>query len=241
VCQAFCSLVSARRYALGAALVAVEQSALNIVLSAIAILDGAGPSWASSNAATLAGWVPALVSAAELGCATLVRAFGGACGDPLLAPHAGELSDLVQTELQRLFLSLAAKFNALAQRVPSARERDAAYATTSLGFGALQGSAPVDAAAKGSSPGPRAPDAQSIARPLQEGSTSAEQLSEREAGTEEGAFLSDIAPPAPFRCSFAVAAVDFPPELTHILLVVACRVRYDAHILQFGRHQLQAD
>ena len=203
----------------------MQQTGVNVALSMISILHSAGPSWASSNAATLAGWPPVLAKALEVGCCLLVSTFGSACGRDAVGTRAADLTDTLQSQLQQLLLSAAAKFLLLARSVPPADSGDTVCAQSDLGFDDMPGIAhPASSPSHGATAEHSLAAAEGEARAASS-PTSTERRSSVASRIDISSDFTAAAPPPPFRCDVAVAPVDSSPHLTHILLMLACKVR----------------
>ena len=208
------------RQAVGTALVSVEQTALNIAISAATTLHEADAAWAAANGVSLAAWLAAIVSAVDVGATAVLCAFAPASGQGGDGAAGAEpLVDMVQAGLQRLIVSLAARFEALTKRVNA----ESAIADTGLGFHSPR---------TGYSGDPLLPETprafvrrcSSLQATLRHGDEGL-QKQDSETGEEAVEGFGQAGCPKPYRADINVPTVEPAPRLVHPMLALACRVR----------------
>jgi hypothetical protein len=114
---------------MGCAMAALEQTVLNLVLGMLTVTPRQ-----DLDVGSLQRAVDTCVSAAGQGCDIVAAAFFSAASHPVLASASIDISDLLEAELQRLFVAWKTRLSALATAKPPAGWAAVLCSRSSLGF-----------------------------------------------------------------------------------------------------------
>lgn len=119
------------RYAMGAAVAAVEQTVVNMALG-LADMLGKGGVELSAISTRLSAWPAPCTAIASLGCATLLKAFAAVAAHPLVAQVPLAVFSTAQQQAREILLDTAARLKAIAQHAPTGEA--AVTVRSQLGF-----------------------------------------------------------------------------------------------------------